>query len=297
MRRVSRRMSVALGASPRPEASPNTALSPLRTAEPGALSAVESAAEGDDEEDQREEMLARVAELEELLEESETKLETAASIGQQMVTRLQYLDEENEELRAAAGAGVGGALGVTSAQHAALEADFAAAQAELEQRTDELAEAQGQQAWLESQATGAEKAQLQGVIDDQAVALQEKGEVIASLERELAAGKGRERTHEEALAQLEEVVGGLRRQVSRAEVVQVRLVRDKQLADAMRFATETKVEALEEKLATAETVIDHAKRCVRLAVCLHVVSVCLSVYLCLCVCVCAYLPLRVRARA
>ena len=46
-----------------------------------------------------EELEARVAELEEELEETRTNLETASSIGQQMVERLQQIEEENEELR------------------------------------------------------------------------------------------------------------------------------------------------------------------------------------------------------
>jgi RNA polymerase-binding transcription factor DksA len=48
---------------------------------------------------QVEELEARVAELEEELEETRQNLETASSIGQQMVERLQQIEEENEELR------------------------------------------------------------------------------------------------------------------------------------------------------------------------------------------------------
>lgn len=46
-----------------------------------------------------EELEARVAELEEELEETRQNLEMASSIGQQMVERLQQIEEENEELR------------------------------------------------------------------------------------------------------------------------------------------------------------------------------------------------------
>lgn len=46
-----------------------------------------------------EELQERVAELEQELEETQENLDTASSIGQQMVTRLQEIEEENEELR------------------------------------------------------------------------------------------------------------------------------------------------------------------------------------------------------
>ena len=48
---------------------------------------------------QVDELQQRVAELEEELDETRQNLDTASSIGQQMVERLQQVEEENEELR------------------------------------------------------------------------------------------------------------------------------------------------------------------------------------------------------
>ena len=199
---------------------------------------------------------ARVEELEEELQETQDNLDSAAEIGQQMVERLQVVEEENEELRA--GTMAPGAI--RESEIANLNASLQEAQDDFARVSSELVSAQAQVEWLESQASGVDTEELLSMMDGKDSALQAKDEQISELEGKLADAKTLSKRHSEAEARQDDVARMLRHQVDTLTSDVRRISREKQLAEAMKFAAETKLEATEEKLAKAESEAEHLQR-------------------------------------
>jgi chromosome segregation ATPase len=201
-----------------------------------------------------EELEERVAELEEELEQSEQSLSTAAGIGQQMVRRLQQLEEENEDLRD------GTATIITQADLEAVEQELEDVQTELENCRLDLGEARAQQGYLESQASGVEMQGLQAMMDDKDKRLHDRDELVQQLQARVSQLQASEREKNQATSRQEEAIMVLRRQVANATAEQQRLVKEKQLAEAMKFVSETKIGSLETKLANAEARVETLQR-------------------------------------
>ncbi len=174
---------------------------------------------------QVEELEARVAELEEELEETRQNLEMASSIGQQMVERLQQIEEENEELRVGnmapdaihqseivrvvcrdAARICGDWRSCRVLAQAKLESTLQETQEDFARVSSELVSAQAQLEWLEGQASGVETEELLRMIDGKDRILEEKDTEIERLNGKLEEANRAARRHAEVRPRLKRLV-------------------------------------------------------------------------------------------
>ena len=126
------------------------------------------------------------------------------------------------------------------------------AQDDFARTSAELTSAQAQVEWLESQASGVDTEELLQMMDTKDHALEEKDTEIERLASKLEEANRTAKRHQNEERHQEDLAMTLRQQVDSLATENRRLTREKQMAEAMKFATETKMEALEEKSAKAE---------------------------------------------